>query len=206
MLRTILQADSSDLSRSLYRNTRRDLKIVGVDDGAFSPVKGLGEQALLVAVLFNHSRISSVRLGRILVDGRDGNKVLASILKPLRFDVTMLSGISFGGFNLVDIEELAKSTRRPVIAISREKPDNESVLRALRKHFADWEERWRIVQRAGRLYTFKPLQVEPALYFEVKGASPSFAKEAIASAATISRLPEPIRVAGIVARGLSGIK
>lgn len=200
-----MQEDSSDLSRSPYRSTRHDLKIVGVDDGTFPLVRKPGQRALLVAVLFHHSRISSVKLGRILVDGRDANQKLASILKPLTFDVTMLSGISFGGFNLVDIAELAKSTHRPVIAISREKPDNAAVLRALRKHFADWEERWRIVRRAGSLYAFKPLRVEPALYFEVKGASPSFAKRVIASAATISRLPEPIRVAGIVARGLSGI-
>jgi len=200
-----LQADCSDLSRSPYRSTQRDLKIVGVDDGAFPPVKRPGQHALLAAVLFHRSRIASVRLGRILVDGRDANQVLASILKPLTFDVAMLSGISFGGFNLVDIKELAKSTRRPVIAISREKPDNATVLRALQKHFTDWRERWRIVERAGRLYAFKPLPVEPALYFEVTGASPSFAKKAIASAATISRLPEPIRVAGIIARGLSGL-
>ena len=198
-----MQADSSDSSRNPYRNTQRDLRIVGVDDGTFPPVKTHDQHALLAAVLFRRSRISSVRFGRILVDGRDANKVLAFILKPLSFDLTMLSGISFGGFNLVDIKELAKATRRPVIAISRERPDNAAVLRALRNHFTDWKERWRIVQRAGQLHAFKPLLVEPALYFEVTGESPSFAKKAIASAATISRLPEPIRVAGIVARGLS---
>jgi endonuclease V-like protein UPF0215 family len=117
----------------------------------------------------------------------------------------MLAGISFGGFNLVDIQELARFTRKPVIAISKERPNNTAVRRALRKHFTDWAERWQIVQNAGPLYAFKPHPKEPKLYFEVKGTSPSLAKKAIASAAKISRLPEPIRVAGKVARGLSSL-
>ena len=201
-----MQADSSDMSRSLFKNTKRDLRekrIVGVDDGAFPARKSIRQYALLAAVLFQNSRILAVRVGRIHVDGRDANRVLESILKTVRFDVVMLSGISFAGFNLIDIAELAQSTRKPVIAITGERPDNAAVRRALRGHFGDWQERWRMVQNAGRLYAFKPLPQEPPLYFEVKGASSAFAKQTIASTAIISRLPEPIRVAGIVARGLS---
>ena len=198
-----MQADSSDMSRSRFKNTERRLRTVGVDDGAFPARKNPKHQALLAAALLQNSRILAVRVGRIHVDGSDANRVLSSILKTLRFDAVMLSGISFGGFNLVDIAELARSTRRPVIAIIGERPDSTAVYQALRKHFSDWQERWRIVRNAGPLYAFKPLPQEPKLFFEVKGASPAFAKEAITSTATISRLPESIRVAGILARGLS---
>ena len=193
------------MSRSPSKNTNPRLRIVGVDDGTIPVIRRPKQSALLVAALLQGSTISDIRLGRIEVDGRDANRILNSLLRNLRFDVVMLSGISFGGFNLVDIHQLNRSTRKPVIAISRETPDNAAVRRALRKHFSDWEERWRIVQNAGRLYAFKPLPHEPKLYFEVNGAAPSFAKKAIASAAIISRLPEPIRVAGILARGLSAL-
>ena len=180
------------------------MRVVGVDDGAFPPRRGVGQgqTALLVAVLFRDLTIAALRLGRIAVDGNDANDVLVSMLKGLRFDMVMLSTISFGGFNLVDITDLAGSLRKPVIAISREKPDNAAVSRALRNHFADWQERWQKVKNAGTLYTFKPLPKEPRLYFEVKGAAPAYAKKSIASTATVSRLPEPIRVAGLMARGL----
>lgn len=198
-----MQADSSDMSRNLSRNTRRSARIVGVDDGAFPAGRRGKEHALLAAVLFQNSAISAVRLGCIQVDGRDANRVLAPILKTMRYDLLMLSGISFGGFNIVDIVELARSTRKPVIAITGEKPDNAAVRRALQKHFSDWRERWRMVRNAGQLYACKPLPAEPKLYFEVKGASPSFAKKTITSAARISRLPEPVRVAGLIAKGLS---
>ena len=191
------------MSRSPSRSTNLSLRIVGVDDGTIPAIRKAKQRALLVAVLFHDSTITAVRLGSIEVDGRDANRVLNSLLKTLRFDVVMLSGISFAGFNLVDIHELARSIRKPVIAISREKPNNMAVRRALRKHFSDWEERWRIVQNAGRLYSLKPHPKESKLHFEVKGTLPSYARKAIASSAIISRLPEPIRVAGIVARGLS---
>jgi endonuclease V-like protein UPF0215 family len=190
-----------------FRNTtRHDLRIIGVDDGAFPSHKRATDRALLVAVLFESSRILDVQVGQIQVDGRDANNALSSLLSPLSFHVILLSGISFGGFNLVDISQLARSMRRPVIAISGEEPDNASVRKALHAHFADWKERWDIVRATGELHSTKPLPDEPKLYFEVRGASPEFAKRVIASTAAISRLPEPIRVARILARGLSELK
>jgi endonuclease V-like protein UPF0215 family len=185
------------------RNTAPETSIIGVDDGSFSSDKRLRQRALLVAVLFRNLQIADIRVGRIVVDGRDANGVLGSLLKGVRFDVTMLSGISFGGFNLVDIELLARATRKPVIAISGDKPDNVAVHEALRTHFSDWKERWRAVKHAGRLHSVKPIRGEPALYFEVKGATAVFAKKMICSTSKISRLPEPIRVARILARSLS---
>ena len=49
----------------------------------------------------------------------------------------------------------------------------------------------------------RPLKDEPKLYFEVKGATPDFARRVISRTAVISRLPEPIRVARIIVKGLS---
>ena len=179
------------------------MRIVGVDDGAFRPHKQ--QHVLLVGVLFQGLRITSVRTGRIDVDGRDANAKMVELLKAAPYDVAMLSGVSFGGFNVVDISKLARATRRPVIAVSGEKPHNAAVYRALRKHFGDWKERWTAVKNAGALYSCKPLRNEPELFFEVRGTSPAHARTIIASTAAISRLPEPIRVARILARALSGL-
>ncbi len=189
------------MSRSLFRNT--NLRIAGVDDGAFPANRRAKRRSLLAAVLFHNLRLIAVRVGHIEIDGRDATDVLESLLKTIRFDAVMLSGISFGGFNVIDIAQLARATGKPVIAISGERPDNVAVRKALQKHFPDWEERWRIVRNAGRVNHFKPLPKEPRLYFEVRGATAAFARKIIATTATISRLPEPIRVARIIARGLS---
>jgi hypothetical protein len=192
----------------MYQNRFRrtdplDLLIVGVDDGAFSSRKEGGVRALLVAVLCQRSRIEAIRIGTIEVDGTDARDILKRMLRRLRFDLVMLSGITFGGFNLIDIRALARDLHRPVIAISGERPNNQAVRKALRDHFADWEERWRSVLSAGRLHSCKPLHSEPRIHFEVKGMTPNIAKRIITGTAVISRLPEPIRIAGRVAKGLS---
>jgi endonuclease V-like protein UPF0215 family len=181
------------------------MKIVGVDDGAFHLGRKARQRTLLAAVLFDKLRLVGVKLGRIDVDGTDANQVLRFLLRDMRCDAVMLSGISFGGFNVVDIAKLSRDVRKPLIAVTGQRPHNEAVRKALHDHFADWKERWGMVRSAGRIYSFAPLRDEPPLYFEVQGASPLFAKKAIASTAIISRLPEPIRVARILARGLSGL-
>lgn len=201
--RTTLQGGFLDMSQSRFRNTsQRLLRIVGVDDGAFSVRSGRVGRTVLVAVLLEGPRITDLRVGTIEVDGVDAHRVLLVLLDTLSYDVVMLSGISFGGFNLIDIKQLARRTGKPVIAIIREKPNEEAVRDALRKHFDDWRRRWRVVEHAGPLYSCKPVAEEPRLYFEVGGASPAFARRVIASSSLISRLPEPVRVAGILAKGL----
>jgi hypothetical protein len=179
------------------------MRIVGIDDGSFHPNKNMIQHTTLVAVLFHNLRILAIRIGSIQVDGTDANQTIASVLSSLRYDVVMLSGISFAGFNVVDIATLSKKLQRPVIAITGERPHNEAVRRALRDHFTDWSERWRNVRSAGRIHAYTPLRDEPRLYFEVQGGTPFLARRAIASSAAISRLPEPIRVARILARSLS---
>lgn len=181
------------------------MRIVGVDDGAFRQRKNSKQHALLLAVLLQDLKIQTVRIRRIEVDGRDANRVLKSLLGRMRFDAVMLSGIAFGGFNVVDITSLSAEIGRPVIALTGDKPDNRAVFKALRGHFADWEERWAKIKSAGRIHQCKPLRNEPFLYFEVKGTSASLARKWIRLTAKISRLPEPVRVARILAKALSGL-
>jgi len=147
-------------------------------------------------------RISAIRVGHVRVDGRDSNCRLRSVLRSLQFDVIFISGLSLAGFNLVDIAKLARDTHRPVVAVTGDKPNNKAVKTALH-HFADWRIRLKIVLNAGRLYSCKPLKNEPKLYFEVRGGSPHYARGIIEATSMISRLPEPIRIARIIARGLS---
>ena len=183
--------------------TRNPLRIVGVDGG--SVAAGREGRTVLVAVLLEGSRIVDLRLGKVEIDGLDAGRTLLSLLKPLRFDVVMLSSVAFAGFNVVDIKRLARSIRKPVIAIIREKPNNTAVRIALQKHFDDWSARWKAVKDAGRIYSCKPVPDEPRIYFEVSGGSAALARRVIVSTACISRLPEPVRVAGAIARGLRGL-
>src|SRR5208337_5468297 len=101
-----------------------NLRVVGVDDGAFSPSKKIGERALLMAALFKGSRIHAVRVGTIEVDGSDAAIVLQLLLRRLRYDIVLLSGISFAGFNLIDISRRARNLHKPTTPIRAENPTN----------------------------------------------------------------------------------
>src|SRR5208283_2087347 len=107
--------------------------------------KKVRQRALLVVVAFHNLRVLGVRVGSIQVDGKDANKVIVSLLSGLRYDMVMLSSVTFGGFNVVDIATLSKDLHKPVIAITGKRPHNDAVRRALREHFVDWRDRWRMI-------------------------------------------------------------
>ena len=177
-----------------------------MEDGSFYPEplpKGRWGKAPLAAVLMRGPFIEAVRVGEITVDGLDATEVLLELLRELRFDVVMLGGVSFAGFNLVDAWEVYRSYGRPVIVVSRKRPDNEAVKRALMRHFEDWAERWNIVRRLGKIRSVETFPGEPPIHFEVVGATAGWAERVLKGYAAVCRVPEPVRVARIVARGVS---
>ena len=112
----------------------------------------------------------------------------------------MVDGITLAGFNIVDIKELNERTGIPVIVINRKLPDLEKVRRAL-KRFDDFEERWKAVENAGEI---KECYVKKGkkIYFQAKGMNEETAREVIKISTTRSFIPEPLRIAHIIATGI----
>lgn len=183
---------------------RDGLRLFGVEDGSFEAFsEGEKRGCFLCGVEMEASRIIDIRLTRIQVDGLDATLELLKLMADFDGDAVILGGITFAGFNIVDPVRVHRVTGRPVIVYSGEEPDNESVLNALKTHFHDWQERWKIIQSAGPIHTTKPFPREPPVYFEVVGNTKEWAEKVLRTSAMVSRIPEPVRVAGIVARGLS---
>ena len=177
-----------------------------MDDGPSTRDEGAQStpsRASLAAVWFDGLRVDKIRLDAVQVDALDVTDVILHLLSKTRTHVVFLSGVSFAGFNIVDSKRLHSVLDVPIIVISREKPDNASVKRALRKHFEDWKRRWRLVRGLGRIYAFAPKPSDQPLHFEAVGVSPAKARRIIRAYCVTSRVPEPIRVAGIVAKGLA---
>ncbi len=182
------------------------LRAVGLDDGPSTRggmVKPSITRASIVAVWFHGLRFDSMRIGAVQVDGLDSTDVILRLLKGTRTDVIFLSGASFAGFNIIDARRLHDTFHIPVIVVSREKPNNVSVERALRRHFADWERRWGLVHRLGRIHAFAPKTPDQPLHFEAVGVPVAEARNMIHAYCATSRVPEPIRVASIIAKGLA---
>lgn len=180
--------------------------LFGVEDGSFHAFqKKESSSAYLCGVLTESGFIRKVRLARIRVDGLDATEKLLGLLEGVEVEAVILGGITFAGFNIVDPRMVFKETGIPVIVYSGTRPDNEKMLAALKRHFVDWRVRWEIIEGLGPVHEVTTLPREPPAYFEVVGGSPEWAEGVLRGSAVVSRIPEPVRVAGLIARGLSPV-
>jgi len=186
------------------RTIREEIRIIGWDDTKHTrKIKTV----LLVGPIFRGSRsIDGMLSVRIMRDGLDSTeKIARSILKSRHYDqlsVIMLDGITFGGFNIVDIHELHKRTDLPVIAVQRKKPDMREFKGAIKKVFKDWKKRIAIVERTGRVIEFKRENIH--FYYQFAGIDRKSAEKVLDVSTVRGNVPEPIRAAHLIAGGLSG--
>ena len=191
------------MRRGVYRDTRF-ASCIGVEDGPFLPRRLGGSKAPLVVVKLEGPHMTAVRAGWIGVDGMDGTERALKLLESFAMSESpiLLAGVTFGGFNLVDPRRLQKMFKVPTIVVVGSRPNNMAVKRALVRHFLDWRERWRIIRSLGPLRTVRTVASENPLFYEAFGCSSSVAQRILAGWALVSRTPEPLRVAGLVVRGL----
>jgi endonuclease V-like protein UPF0215 family len=185
----------------MKRKAFQKMRLVGVEDGSFQ--KRRTREAILASVLLKETEIEDVKIIKVTVDGLDATKKFAKTLTKWKFDAVMLAGISFAGFNLIDPTTIYEQFRKPIIIISRTKPDNRKVKRALQRHFEDWEIRWKVFEKLGPIYEVFTLGGEAPLYVEAVGADIKWISGLILALSLCGRVPEPIRVARLIARGLS---
>lgn len=182
------------------------LKILGVDDGKFRAfIREKIQYAILCAVLMKAHKILNVKLSRIQVDGFDATEKLINILESISTDVIILSGITFAGFNIIDPHQIFKKFNLPIIIIATKKPNNISMFKALKSNFCDWRKRWEIIESLGKIYSTITKPGDPEIYFEVIGNNCDWAEMVLKECSTLCRIPEPVRVAGIIAKGVSNL-
>ncbi len=180
---------------------KKQVRILGIDDGPFR----FDQKKTLVigVVLRGNGYLEGVLKREIEVDGKDSTGVILDMIKKTRhrdqIRVIMLDGIALGGFNIVDIDRLYKECEIPVITITREKPDFDMILKTLQMKFSDWEERWKMF-KDNKIYEIET--PHNPIYISCKGVSVEEAKEIIKISTIRGAIPEPIRVAHIIASGV----
>jgi endonuclease V-like protein UPF0215 family len=182
-----------------------EIRIVGVDDGVFTPhVKGL---VPVVGVVFRGGYwLDGVMHTTVEVDGFDATEKIASMIinsrhhKQLR--VIMLNGITLGGFNVVNIKRLNAETRLPVIAVTREKPDYEEIHEAL-KNLPRCGERWKVIRNTAEMLEVFTRSEDEKVFIQISGILEEDARKIVRLTSTRSSIPEALRVAHLVASGIS---
>jgi uncharacterized protein len=184
-------------------NTKQASRCIGIDDGPFPPkTDDRVRHAPLIAAWLKGPHLQKVRTDWITVDGLDATGKAQLLLKGSQHLPVLLSGVTFGGFNLIDPLKIQKVTKAPVIVVIGSRPDNRAVKRALSRHFPDWKDRWDLIRSLGPLHEVRTIANEGPVFFERFGCSTRDADLILKGSAMVSRIPEPLRVAGILARGL----
>lgn len=181
---------------------------MGIDDGSFES-HNQKKTCLVGVVMRGGEWVDGIIVDDIEIDGMDSTRTIIDMIEQSRHKeqlrVVLTSGITFGGFNVLDIQGMFEETGLPVIVVSREKPDMDSVREAL-QNLPEWEKKWEILNSAGEITNVEvedPSGQKRTIYIQVKGIKKKDAKEIVSMATTRSSIPEPIRLAHLIATGIS---
>lgn len=178
-----------------------EVRVLGIDD---SPL--LSDRILVVGALMRGGDwLDGVLRTYVTRDGTDATGRLATMIRESKhygqIRVVMLNGVTFGGFNVVDLEELHAITGLPAIAVMRRVPDLESIRAAL-ANLPDSEQRYQAILNAGPLAEVRTQWRGGPVYLQHKGLDKEDASALVSACAVHSRVPEPLRVAHLIATGI----
>ena len=174
------------------------IRILAIDD---SPL--IHEKVTIIGAFFRGGeQLDGILRNEIKMDGMDATDVFIRMINNSKFHtqirVILLDGVTYAGFNPVDITSLFNETGVPVISFMRSCPDLEKIKQAL-TNLPDSEKRWEIILRAGKIYKIKQ---ENPVFFQICGLDKESAVKIITMTSTHSNIPEPLRVAHLIATGV----
>jgi len=193
------------LALKKFRCVKPEIRVLGIDDGFFIPhTKGTVD---VIGVVYRGGYwLDGVMRTEVTIDGMDATEKIASMIKESphydQLRVVVLNGITFAGFNVVDINELYKRVNLPIIAVTREKPDFAEIRKAL-ENLPERERRWEAIDSAGKVIKVQTRNTEEAVYMQIAGVLQKDAQKILRTTSTRSNVPEALRVAHIIASGLA---
>jgi endonuclease V-like protein UPF0215 family len=174
---------------------KSNIRTIGIDDGFF---KKEDKTALLVgAVVRGGNLLEGVLSTKIKVDGDDATGAIARMILKSRFSsqirAILMQGSTFAGFNIVDMQELYELTKIPVIAVTRERISPKEVKKSVLKLENPKE-------KMKRLGEIEQKEHKGIYYVSVGNIE---ASQILDITSKNSLIPEPVRIAHIIASGVS---
>lgn len=190
------------MNKVRFYSIKDEVRILGIDDAPFNLYGD--KKTMLVGVVFRGgSFLDGVMRSEVGVDDTDSTDRIIEMVKNTRHKdlrVIMLDGLGFAGFNLVDIERLFEETKLPVIVVVRQMPDFEAIKKAI-QNLKNREFYQKCIEKAGEP---KRVETRPGRFIHIQchGIDFSDAEEIVKLSAKRSLIPEPIRVAHLIATGI----
>ncbi len=190
-------------SRGRLRPAKPHPRVYAFDDSPFTfsdrstPVVGV--------IVTLPGYVEGVVRGAVTVDGTDATDVLIALVRasPHReaTQAILLDGITFGGFNVVDMDRLHDATRLPVITVTRRRPDLAAMETAMGRHLPAGKET-ALLLRAHPLFSY-PCKPQP-LWVSCVGAPEADARALLKKSFVRGSFPEPLRLAHLFASAIPG--
>jgi endonuclease V-like protein UPF0215 family len=174
---------------------RRLSNTIGIDDASFDRAHR-GDVPIVGAVM-TRTRLDGVLIDRVRRDGANATAGIAAMIRrsPFRehLQAILLNGIALAGFNVVDLRRLNEDLALPVLVVARREPDLAAIERALRRRVSGGARKWSLIVRAG------PMEPMCGVWVQRAGLSPSAAERLIVETRVQGLVPEPIRIAHLIA-------
>ncbi|MER3602057.1 MAG: DUF99 domain-containing protein [Nitrososphaerota archaeon] len=163
---------------------------------------GLGERAVLAGVVMRSDLIiDGVAMGYATVGGDDATEAVVRLYRGLaRNDINflLLGGAIISYYNIIDVDRVAEACGRPVVALSYR--PTRGIEEAIKRRFPQaWERKVELYRALGRRRRV-PLKTGKAVYVRASGLSEASIKPLLDKFVLQGGVPEPVRVARLVAR------
>ena len=172
---------------------KRQIRAIGFDDAPF--VRHQTAKVNLSGIICSNTRFEGMVWGAIEADGHDATEVICQLLIGKKFlpqlHLVLLDGIGFGGFNLVDLPQLANRLQLPCVAVMRRSPNLDKMKQAM-SGLPNYQQRLVTLQRAGYIYAYPPF------FFQVCGEQPEIIAKALFQLTDRGKVPEALRLAHLI--------
>jgi endonuclease V-like protein UPF0215 family len=163
--------------------------------------QGRKSSVLAGVVMRSDFVVDGVAIGKTLVGGDDATSSIVSMYRRLgRNDVNliMVSGAILSLYNIVDVDVLSRKSRLPVVCLTYK--ETSGIEGSIRRHFPDTAEaKLESYRKLGRR-TGVLLRSGHKVYVRTAGLEPSALKPILNAFTLQGSIPEPVRVAKLVAR------
>lgn len=183
------------------RQIKPEIRILGIDDAPL-----VSKKILVIGTVFRGGLwLDGVLKTEVEKDGLDATQKIIEMTRNSRHygqvRVLMLNGVTIAGFNVVDIQKVSREVKLPVIVVMRQMPDFNAIEKAL-QNLSKPKTRLRMIKKAGEIREVKTQKRGLPVYIQSVGIDLEKAEEVVRLASTHSRVPEPLRVAHLIASAM----
>ncbi|HUT80824.1 MAG TPA: DUF99 family protein [Candidatus Bathyarchaeia archaeon] len=180
---------------------KKGIKIIGIACASFNRLTDK-EVPVIGAIYRGTELLEGVLKTIVTVDGEDGTEKIAEMISTSthwqQLKLIITRGLTIAGFNYIDLERLFELTNLPIISVVDRLPDMEDIANAL-TNLSNGEKRLAVLQKYLPPIICKTSKNEEPVYIQMIGIEPKQAIKLLREITIAGRIPEPLRVARLIA-------